>query len=580
MPMEREKAPMGWRGLFEVIRASCHAVASAASALLETEMLKRLSTEQLDGLSKMLDSSMASLNKTVFRLQEEISAQLSKHKERASQQNSDSRTQYSGEQQKTEPRAEPKEESRAESVIYAGEASPEAVKQAENENKQTDTQSKQEADKTADEQEEIKPDKNVAGQTDKTTGKMIEKPKEIEEILKNGIAQMTDSDKYRDFLNTAAKFPKYSLNNIMLIAMQKPGATELASFKTWKENFGRNVNRGEKGIRIIVPYIQKAAEERIKLDPKTKLPVLDSNGKPVTEKTEVAKPKFKAVSVFDVSQTNGRERPPSELDKFRVSQNNTKQLRKLKSSIMEAAKYELAKRGGKGSLKEAEAITYAVCRRYGIEAQEYRIDGMSGRSEHEIREALELVRDVTAELTKQLDEQMRERLEQERRSADDRKQVMEREQIERRKQDEKELQQKEKITKEAVAAAFSAALDNSVSASAEKQQDRAWENGAETVGEKISENAAYVNISSAPQSTIPQNSKGAEPKQAAKSNTAQQSRSSAARSERRGSTYKVSEKNLGQRSSVRDRLKNNIQKVNEGRTREQHSHRTSEISIG
>ena len=118
---------------------------------------------------------------------------------------------------------------------------------------------------------------------------------------------MFESDKYKTYLGTMSRFHKYSLNNTMLIAMQKPDVTLVAGFNKWKDGFSRNVKKGEKGIKIIAPVPYKVKEEQQKLDPITKAPLLNKDGKVQTEEALRQIPTFRVVSVFDVSQTEGKE---------------------------------------------------------------------------------------------------------------------------------------------------------------------------------------------------------------------------------------------------------------------------------
>lgn len=143
----------------------------------------------------------------------------------------------------------------------------------------------------------------------KTFTKSKDKVKEITDKLESGIKELFEGEKFKEYLDTMSKFHNYSLNNTMLIAMQKPDATLVAGFNSWKNKFERNVNKGEKGIQIFAPAPYKIKKEQTKLDPDTDLPVLDKNGKPITEEVEVTIPAFKVVSVFDVSQTSGKELP-------------------------------------------------------------------------------------------------------------------------------------------------------------------------------------------------------------------------------------------------------------------------------
>lgn len=136
-----------------------------------------------------------------------------------------------------------------------------------------------------------------------------ERLKEITDSIEIGIKELFESDKYKSYLQTMSRFHKYSLNNTLLISMQKPDATLVAGFNKWRDGFSRFVKKGEKGIKIIAPTPYKIKEEREKLDPLTKAPLLDVNGKVQTEEVEVQIPLFRVVSVFDVSQTEGEPLP-------------------------------------------------------------------------------------------------------------------------------------------------------------------------------------------------------------------------------------------------------------------------------
>lgn len=136
-----------------------------------------------------------------------------------------------------------------------------------------------------------------------------ERIKEITAGIEKGIQELFESDRYRNYLTTMSRFHRYSLNNVMLIHAQKPDATLVAGFNKWKNSFGRHVRKGEKGIQILAPTPYKIKQEEQKLDPDTKLPLLDENGEPVTEEKEITIPMFKVVSVFDISQTDGKPLP-------------------------------------------------------------------------------------------------------------------------------------------------------------------------------------------------------------------------------------------------------------------------------
>ena len=133
--------------------------------------------------------------------------------------------------------------------------------------------------------------------------------KEITDSIEKGIQELFQSEKYRQYLRTMSRFHKYSVNNTMLIYMQKPDATVVAGFNKWRDQFGRNVLKGEKGIKIIAPTPYKKKIEEAKLDPDTKLPMLDADGKAIMEEKEIRIPMYKPVTVFDVSQTEGKPLP-------------------------------------------------------------------------------------------------------------------------------------------------------------------------------------------------------------------------------------------------------------------------------
>lgn len=133
--------------------------------------------------------------------------------------------------------------------------------------------------------------------------------KEITAGIEQGILELFETDRYRSYLTTMSRFHRYSLNNVMLIHAQRPDATLVAGFNKWKNSFGRHVKRGEKGIQILAPTPYKMKVEQEKLDPDTRMPMLDQDGNAITEEKEVTIPMYKIVSVFDVSQTDGRPLP-------------------------------------------------------------------------------------------------------------------------------------------------------------------------------------------------------------------------------------------------------------------------------
>ncbi len=152
--------------------------------------------------------------------------------------------------------------------------------------------------------------------------KSAQQVREITEKLEQGIKELFESERFKEYLRTMSKFYHYSFSNTLLIAMQKPEATYVAGYTSWQRNFDRQVMKGEKGIKILAPAPYKAKEEREKIDPSTQKPVLDADGKPVTETVEVMRPAFKVVSVFDISQTDGKELPDIIVDELSGSVEN------------------------------------------------------------------------------------------------------------------------------------------------------------------------------------------------------------------------------------------------------------------
>ncbi|MCD8379687.1 MAG: YodL domain-containing protein [Lachnospiraceae bacterium] len=136
-----------------------------------------------------------------------------------------------------------------------------------------------------------------------------ERLREITEGIEQGIKELFESEKYMKYLSTMSRFHRYSVNNTMLIYMQKPDATLVAGFNKWRDQFERHVKKGEHGITIIAPTPFKKKIEEQKLNPDTKAPMLDADGKVITEEKEIQIPMFKPVKVFDVSQTDGKPLP-------------------------------------------------------------------------------------------------------------------------------------------------------------------------------------------------------------------------------------------------------------------------------
>ncbi len=299
-----------------------------------------------------------------------------------------------------------------------------------------------------------------------TAQKPAEKMKEITDRLEQGIQDLFESDRFKEYLQVMSKFHSYSFNNTLLIAMQKPDATLIAGYNSWKNLFGRQVSRGAKGIKVIAPSPYKVKKEVDKIDPKTQKPVTDKNGKTVKEETEVTVPAFKVVSVFDVSQTEGKELPSigvdeltgdveqyadffkateqaspapvgfekiesgakgyySQTDKRIAINEGMSELQNLKTLIHEIAHAKLhdidlnapaekqADRPDRRTREvQAESIAYAVCQHYGLDTSDYSFSYVaqwsSGRELAELKASLETIRSTASELIKDIDKNFAE----------------------------------------------------------------------------------------------------------------------------------------------------------------------------
>ena len=292
-----------------------------------------------------------------------------------------------------------------------------------------------------------------------TADKPAEKLKEITDRLEQGITELFDSERYKEYLQVMSKFHNYSFNNTLLIAMQKPDASLIAGFSAWKNNFGRNVMRGEKGIRILAPSPYKIRQEVEKKDPQTGKTVIGKDGKPVTETKEIQIPAYKVVAVFDVSQTEGRELPSISaneltgdveqyedffaalektspvpmgfekiegtahgyyhLEEKRIAiDEGMSQLQNLKTAIHEIAHAKLhdidlnapeqPDRPDRRTREvQAESIAYTVCQHYGLDTSDYSFGYVagwsSGRELAELKSSLETIRATAAEIINTID---------------------------------------------------------------------------------------------------------------------------------------------------------------------------------
>ncbi|MDD2965507.1 MAG: YodL domain-containing protein [Bacteroidales bacterium] len=291
-----------------------------------------------------------------------------------------------------------------------------------------------------------------------TGEKSGEKMKEITDRLEQGILELFDSDRFKAYLSTMSKFHDYSLNNTLLIAMQ--GGSLVRGYNQWKSEFGRNVKQGEKAIKIIAPTPYKVRKQTEKIDPNTQKPVIGKDGKPVTEETEVTIPAFKVVSVFDVSQTEGKELPSIgvnellgdvehfkdfyaalekaspvpigfeqiggsahgyyHLEEKRIAiDEGMSELQTLKTAIHEIAhaklhdidlsipKTEQPRIDKRTREVEAESVAYTVCQHYGLDTSDYSFGYVagwsSGKELAELKGSLQTIHKAAAELITAID---------------------------------------------------------------------------------------------------------------------------------------------------------------------------------
>jgi len=286
---------------------------------------------------------------------------------------------------------------------------------------------------------------------------------ELTDKLEQGLQDLFNSDSYRNYLATMSKFHNYSFNNTLLIAMQKPDATLVTGYKAWQKNFERHVNKGEKAIRILAPAPYKIKEERDKIDPVTQELLLDKDGNPQKEEVEITIPAFRAVSVFDVAQTDGKPIPelaakelladvegyqdmiraveavspvPIELEEIagaskgyydreakRIAvQENMSESQTLKTMIHEVAHSKLhskeveqdeqMRKDRNTKEVEAESVAYTVCQHFGVDTSDYSFGYIagwsSGRDTKELRSSMDTIRRTASELITGIEEQLQE----------------------------------------------------------------------------------------------------------------------------------------------------------------------------
>ena len=229
--------------------------------------------------------------------------------------------------------------------------------------------------------------------------KNAQQVREITDKLEQGIKELFESERFKEYLRTMSKFYNYSFNNTLLIAMQKPEATYVAGYTSWQRNFDRQVMKGEKGIKILAPAPYKSQEEREKIDPVTQKPVIGADGKAVTEMVEVLRPAFKVVSVFDVSQTDGKELPDIIVDELKGTVENYE------------AFFDALRQDRHTKEVEAESVAYTVCQRYGIETSDYSFGYIagwsSGKETKELKSSLDTIRKTAAEMIEGIDAKLK-----------------------------------------------------------------------------------------------------------------------------------------------------------------------------
>lgn len=292
-----------------------------------------------------------------------------------------------------------------------------------------------------------------------------EQIKELTDRLEEGVREVFESDKYEDYLRVMSKFYNYSYRNTLLIALQKPDATLVAGYEAWKKKFGRQVNKGEKAIKILAPAPYRTKKEMEVIDQVTQRPVIREDGTVLTEEVEVTIPAFRVANVFDVSQTTGRPLP-SLFDNIEGDVTNYKRFFEAVRSVspvpvgfehlddkdgfyhqvekrialregmserqtmaaiiheishatlhaldMEHLRESLKERGKdlRTMEVEAESIAYVVCQHYGIETGENSFGYIAMWSKNktllELQASLKVIRDTASDLIGRIDERLAE----------------------------------------------------------------------------------------------------------------------------------------------------------------------------
>lgn len=289
---------------------------------------------------------------------------------------------------------------------------------------------------------------------------MNEQMKEITDKLKQGIYEVFESERFKNYLNVMSKFHNYSFNNTMLIAMQNPNATLVAGYQSWKK-FGRHVIKGSKGIKVIAPAPYKIKKEMEKIDPNTKKPVIGKDGNPIMQEMDITIPAFKVVSVFDVSQTEGKELPSivnelsGDVDKYAELFNILEQISPVPVEFEKIEKNgaygyyhsgdkRIALNEGMGELQnlktliheiahaklhdteeqkinvpdrrtcevQAESVAYTVCQYLGLDTSDYSFSYVagwsSGKELPELKKSLETIRQTASDIITKIEDKRKE----------------------------------------------------------------------------------------------------------------------------------------------------------------------------
>lgn len=286
--------------------------------------------------------------------------------------------------------------------------------------------------------------------------------KEITDKLEQGIQTLFSSENYAAYLKTMSKFYSYSFNNTLLIYLQRPDASLVAGYGAWKKTFARQVKRGEHGIRILAPSPYKAKMETDRIDPATNRPMIGKDGNVIKDEIEIQRASFRPVTVFDVSQTEGKELPTLGADELtgnvagyanffaalnRVApvpvafeqiasgakgyfhteeqriaiQEGMSEVQIVKTAIHEITHAMLhnyhadkekevppeQRKDRHTKEVEAESVAYTVCQHYGIDTAEYSFAYVagwsSGRDTKELKGSMELIRSTAADMITQID---------------------------------------------------------------------------------------------------------------------------------------------------------------------------------